>query len=357
MLKRIGAPLWLTLMFSLAAALFVTPASAQVEEPLGIGLEGFPYPYPVRFLPLVQEGEKLRMGFMDVSPEGEANGRTVLLLHGRNFPSSYWQGVIKTLTASGNRVIVPDQIGFGKSTKPTFDLHFDDLARNTAAILDELGVEKVDIVGHSMGGMLGVRFARTYPERVERIVFAAPIGLEDYRLYVPPAPLDRLIEIETKVTAESFRRQLVTAYSVTLPPEALDPYVEARTRIRGSADYPRWLRAFASSGQMIWREPVVHDIPLLPQPVLFVMGENDHLAPGRNAAPEAVRAEIRARLLAGVDRRAAFGQPGRSRGRSRHRLGGRRFRFQGHPAELAGRRAHPASPALSTGRPDRRRGL
>lgn len=43
---------------------------------------------------------------------------------------------------------------------------------------------------------------------------------------------------------------------------------------------------------MIWREPVVHEIPLLPQKVLFVMGENDHLAPGRDFAPEPMRAQM-----------------------------------------------------------------
>ena len=45
-----------------------------------------------------------------------------------------------------------------------------------------------------MGGMLAARFARMYPERVEKIVLAAPIGLEDYRLYVPPIPAERLME-------------------------------------------------------------------------------------------------------------------------------------------------------------------
>jgi pimeloyl-ACP methyl ester carboxylesterase len=43
---------------------------------------------------------------------------------------------------------------------------------------------------------------------------------------------------------------------------------------------------------MIWREPVVYEIPLLTQPVLFVMGENDRLAPGRNFAPQDVRAKM-----------------------------------------------------------------
>ena len=273
----------------------VVPSSAavaQIEEPYGIALEGFAYPHPVRTLPLTHEGERLRMAYMDVRPDGDGNGRTVLLLHGRNFPSSYWEGAIKTLIQAGYRVIVPDQIGFGKSSKPAFDLHFDDLARQTMTLLDELGVEKADVIGHSMGGMLAVRFARTYPERIERIVLAAPIGLEDYRIYVPPAPLERLIDTEAKVTPETFRRQLMTGYAPTLSEEAIEPYVRARTRIRDSAEYPRWLRSFASSAQMIWREPVVQEIPLLPQPVLFIMGENDHLAPGRDAAPEAVRAQM-----------------------------------------------------------------
>jgi len=57
------------------------------------------------------------------------------LLHGRNFPSSYWAPVIRTLVDAGYRVVVPDQIGFGKSSKPAADLHFDTLARNTIALL------------------------------------------------------------------------------------------------------------------------------------------------------------------------------------------------------------------------------
>ena len=147
-------------------------------------------------------GERLNMAYMDVAPEGDSNGRTALLLHSRNFPSSYWQTTIKALAADGYRVVVPDQIGFGKSSKPLTDLHFDALARNTAALLNSLGIETVDIVAHSMGGMLATRFARTYPARVERMVLAAPIGLEDYRLYVPPAQSEKLIEQEAKVTPQ-----------------------------------------------------------------------------------------------------------------------------------------------------------
>jgi pimeloyl-ACP methyl ester carboxylesterase len=267
-------------------------AEPAVEEPFGIALEGFAYPYPVEFLPLTLYGEALRMAHMDVTPAGEPNGRAVLLLHGRNFPSSYWQGTIQALSEAGYRVIAPDQIGFNKSSKPSFDLHLDELARNTAALLDALGIDKVSLVGHSMGGMLSVRFARAHPGRVDKIVLVAPIGLEDYRLYVPDLPPDKLMAIEEKVTAESYLNQLMKGYSLTLSEEAVTPYVATRTRIKESAEYPRWLRVFVNSALMIWREPVAHEIPLLPQDVLFVMGENDHLAPGRDFAPEAVRNEM-----------------------------------------------------------------
>ena len=282
------------LFAALAALLVASPVSAAEgipREPYGIDLEGFPYPYPVNLLPLVNDGEPLLMAYMDVGP-AQANGRVVVLLHGRNFPSSYWAPVIKTLTEAGYRVVVPDQIGFGKSSKPSGELHFDALARNTIALLDALQIPKADIVAHSMGGMLAVRIARAYPSRVGHLVLTAPIGLEDFRLYVPPVPTEKIMENEDKLTADGYRKQLETNYALKLPPEEIAPFIDSRFNIKGSADYPRWLRAFVASYQMIYREPVVHEIPLLSQPTLFVMGADDHNAPGRPNAPEALRPKM-----------------------------------------------------------------
>src|ERR1051326_2030213 len=170
-----------------ASALFVA-SGVRAAEAYGIGLEGFPYPYPVSMLAVPTEGEALRMAYMDVNPTGGANGRTVLLLHGRNFPSSYWEPTIKALTAAGYRVVVPDQIGFGNSSKPLFELSFD---------------------------MLGVPFSRAYPARVDRLVLEAPIGLEDYRNFAPPVETERLLAIEDALTPDGYRQQLVTNYSLT----------------------------------------------------------------------------------------------------------------------------------------------
>jgi pimeloyl-ACP methyl ester carboxylesterase len=279
-------------LFSATALLLPSlSAGAAEREPYGIGLEGFAYPYPVNMLPLVNDDEQVRMAYMDVAP-AQPNGRVVVLLHGRNFPSSYWAPVIKTLNDAGYRVLVPDQIGFGKSSKPSADLHFDTLARNTIALLDHLQITKADIVAHSLGGMLGVRIARAFPDRINHLLLAAPIGLEDYRFYVPPTPTEKILESEDKLTADGYRKQLETNYSLKLPPDQVTPFIDARFNIKASSEYPRWLRAFVSSAQMIYREPVVHEIPLITEPTLFVMGSDDHNAPGRPNAPEALRPKM-----------------------------------------------------------------
>ncbi len=296
-MDRWAIRLWLVLGIALLPAVLLPAVAARaddgnaVREPYGIGLEGFAYPYPVAMLDLVNDGEPVRMAYMDVAP-ATPNGRAVLLLHGRNFPSSYWAPVIRTLTSAGYRVIVPDQVGFGKSSKPQGELHFDTLARNTLALLDHLKLAEVDVVAHSLGGMLAVRLVRAAPDRVRHLLLAAPIGLEDYRLYVPPTPTEKILDNEDRLTPEAYRKQLVTNYSLTLPPEAITPFIDARFNIKGAADYPRWLRAFVSSAQMIYREPVAHEIALIERPTLIVMGENDHNAPGRANAPESLRPKM-----------------------------------------------------------------
>src|SRR4029079_8219320 len=126
-------------------------------------------------------GQDARLAYMDIAPEGQANGRSVVLLHGMNFFGEYWTATINVLRKAGFRVIVPDQIGFGRSSKPIIPYNFHDMALNTRKILEKLGIAKVSVVGHSMGGMLAARFSASYPDIVERTVLYNPIGLSDTR--------------------------------------------------------------------------------------------------------------------------------------------------------------------------------
>src|ERR1035437_3601200 len=100
------------ILLAIATTTAILPRTIQAEEPqpLSITLEEYSYPYPVSYLPLSIEGQDLTMAYMDVLPKERWNGKTVVLLHGKNFFGAYWKDTIALLTESGYRVIVPDQI-------------------------------------------------------------------------------------------------------------------------------------------------------------------------------------------------------------------------------------------------------
>ena len=120
-------------------------------------------------------------------------------MHGKNFGGYYWANVIAFLCSNGYRVVVPDQIGWGKSSKPDIRYSFHLLAANTAQLLDTLGVKRATVIGHSTGGMLAARFALSYPDRASQLVLEGPLGMEDYRV-IPRSTDDELYQQELKNT-------------------------------------------------------------------------------------------------------------------------------------------------------------
>src|SRR5262245_59270612 len=133
-----------------AAMSLSSPASAADEGPAyGPELQGFEYPFPVERYRFSSQGQELEMAYLDVKPSNP-NGRTVVMLHGKNFCAATWEGAIKALTAAGYRVIAPDQIGFCKSSKPErYQFTVQQLAGNTHALLASLGIEHAVMMGHS----------------------------------------------------------------------------------------------------------------------------------------------------------------------------------------------------------------
>ncbi len=226
------------------------------------------------------------MAYMDVAAKGAANGRTVVLMHGKNFGGYYWANVVESLSGAGYRVIVPDQIGWGKSSKPDIRYSFHLLAANTAQLLDQLNVRAVDVVGHSTGGMLAVRFSLLYPERVSHLILEDPLGMEDYR-QGPPQTDEELYQAEMNNTDPERLRTFFKRYFVTSGPEVWGPLAEVPIRVALSAEYPRWAKASALAYQMIYQQPVRSEYPLLKPPVLFIAGEQDRTAPlSPKASPE-----------------------------------------------------------------------
>lgn len=253
---------------------------SQKKQALSITLENVDYAYTVKFLPLSVEGQDLRMAYMDIKPL-QPNGSAVMLFHGKNFAGYYWTNVIKALSDGGYRVIVPDQIGFGKSSKAIINYSFHILAGFNKQLLDSLGIKKAALVGHSMGGMLASRFALLFPENTSQLILTNPIGLEDYKTFVPYASTENLYRTELKTTPESVKKYYKSSYFVEWKPE-YDELVRIAAGVTGSSDFPRAAKVAALTSQMIYEQPVVYEFPQLKVPVLLLIGTQDKTIVGKS---------------------------------------------------------------------------
>lgn len=270
----------------IAATVMLVPVHADPY------LADFPYPFPVDRHDLRSQGQDLWMSYMDVAP-AKPNGRAAVLLHGKNFCGATWESALRALNGAGYRVIVPDQVGFCRSAKPRayqFSLH--QLAANTHALIEKLGVERPIVIGHSMGGMVGIRYALMHPEDTAALVLVNPIGLEDWRAKgVPLATIDELYARERKTTAESIRKyQQAIYYHGEWRPE-YDRWVDmlASMYTGKDGDLVAWNQALTSD--MLLSQPVIYEIDQIRVPTLLLIGLKDTTALGKDRAPaEAAKA-------------------------------------------------------------------
>jgi pimeloyl-ACP methyl ester carboxylesterase len=281
------------LLLALLAALPAAAAEAPATKDLGGRLERAEYPYPVTMFPVQSQGQALDMAYMDLKP-ATPNGHTAVLLHGKNFCGPYWQATAERLRGEGWRVVIPDQVGFCKSSKPKgyqYSLH--QLAANTHALLESLGVQKATVVAHSMGGMVGTRYALMYPAAVEKLVLVDPIGLEDWKQKgVPWRSVDQWYQSELKTTYDTIKAyQLKSYYDGTWKPE-YDQWalLQAGQYVGDGLQESAW--AGALTYDMIYTQPVVHEFGDIRVPTVLIIGQRDRTAIGKDAAPPAVQAKL-----------------------------------------------------------------
>jgi pimeloyl-ACP methyl ester carboxylesterase len=277
------------LLIAFALQTFVAIAQKDTTR-VSSTLDHVQYPFAVNYLLFNQEGEELKMVYMDVQP-ATPNGKVVVLLHGKNFNGAYWEQTARKLSADGFRVIIPDQIGFGKSTKPKhFQYSFHQLASNTKRILDTLGVPTVSMVGHSMGGMLACRFTLLYPAMVDKLILENPIGLEDYSMAVPYQSVDRWYQRELKQTYSSLKAyQQKNYYDGKWKPE-YERWLTMLSDWTTLPSYPLIALNSARAFDMIMTQPVVYEFWRIEKPTLLIIGQRDRTAIGKDLMPEEQRA-------------------------------------------------------------------
>ena len=255
-------------------------------------LSTYEYPYPVKLYRFRSQGEDLKMAYMYL-PAKEQGKPVITLLHGKNFNAAYWKSTAEYLQSQGYGVLMPDQIGFGKSSKEDeYQYSFAALAANTKNLQASLGLEKTILVGHSMGGMLASRFALLYPEAVEKLILLNPIGLENYLQFVEYKDVDFFYENERAKTPE----KLIAYQKKNYYDGAWSAEYEALAypligQIQGE-DWDDVAKVNALTFDMVFTQPVIEEFKDFKVPVSLIIGTRDRTGPGRGWMKEGVEYEL-----------------------------------------------------------------
>jgi len=256
------------------------PPSEPPEEwgAISATLQEIPYPYPVHYLELHLHGQDVRLAYMDVAPRGEPLGRSVMIFHGMNFTGPGYAGTIDALADAGFRVIVPDRIGFGRSTAVVIPDNLNQKAHDAMSLLDHLGVSQTAVLGHSYGGMLATRFGLLYPSVATHLVIVNQIGLTDQRLSRPWTDTEVVYRAQLGTTYQDIARLHASYYPVWQPQYLEGVRIQYGQTLSG--DWPTLARIRAGQQQIVYSDPVVYDWPHIRTKTLVIGGEMD----GRTAA-------------------------------------------------------------------------
>lgn len=102
-------------------------------------------------------------------------GEPVVLVHGWMVSGAVWNPIVDALVDGGKRLIIPDQRGAGRSGKPGQGHGLDDYAADLLALVDAVGLDRFELIGHSMGGQIAQLAATTLGDRLASMRLLCPV--------------------------------------------------------------------------------------------------------------------------------------------------------------------------------------
>jgi 2-hydroxymuconate-semialdehyde hydrolase len=222
-------------------------------------------------------GHRVRTGTFDTNVHDRGTGAPVVLVHGSGPGVSAWanwRGVVPVLSERF-RVIAPDMVGFGFTDRPAgIDYRREVWVRQAIDLLDELGLDRVDIVGNSFGGAIALALAIAHPQRVRRLVLMGSVGVS----FPITEGLDRvwgyqpsLAEMRAMLDIFAFDRGLVT-----------DELAELRHRASIRPGFQESFSAMFPAPRQAHVDALASDeaaIRALPHETLVIHGRDDRVIP------------------------------------------------------------------------------
>jgi pimeloyl-ACP methyl ester carboxylesterase len=234
------------------------------------------YPFETHWVDL-PGGE--RIAYIDQG-QGE---QTIILIHGLGSYLPAWKKNVPELSKN-YRVIAIDLPGYGKSDKLPHSGQMTYYAGVVNEFAGALGLDKVVLGGHSMGGQISMVTAMYYPERVSKIILAAPAGFERFTegqkewfksvMTVRGVMLTHVEDIISNL-----------GYNFYKLPDDAEFMITDRIAMRSAEDFEAYCYAVVQSVSGMVNEAMYDHLPEITQPTLILFGENDNLIPNRFLNP------------------------------------------------------------------------
>jgi 4,5:9,10-diseco-3-hydroxy-5,9,17-trioxoandrosta-1(10),2-diene-4-oate hydrolase len=231
-----------------------------------------------------EHGELTLAYYEDGAPGDLGGGLPLVMLHGGGPGASSWSNFGPALPRFGERLrtILVDQPGFGASDKPAVQGNYYRFsAEYVVALLDELGLDRVHLLGNSLGGGTAMRLALSHPDRVGRLVLMGPGGLSLNLFHADPTEgVQRLMDFAADPTREKLRAFISTM--VVNQGLVTDGLVEERF---ADATAPGAQEAMRSMGMSFWNPETAEDGMLwreahrLRKHTLLTWGREDRVNP------------------------------------------------------------------------------
>lgn len=210
----------------------------------------------------------------------------ILFIHGLGGTRRHWGQTLPALSKE-YRALAVDLPGYGDSRLQEVPedslLHF--FANSLLALMDSLSLSKTHVVGHSMGGQIAMLLALEHPERIQKLVLAAPAGIEAFteaegqglRTYAATA-------YPQKLTEEKIRQNYTLNFYQT--PEGAEELIQERLALNESSYFPIYANVLIKAVEGMLDTPLASRLPELEPPVLILFGKEDQLIPNRYLHPE-----------------------------------------------------------------------
>ena len=205
-------------------------------------------------------------------------GPVVLFLHGFPFDKSMWNDQVEALTAAGFRIVAPDLRGLGETTVGGEVSTMEDMARDAAALLDDLRIDEAVVCGLSLGGYVAFEFVHLFPARVRGLVLAGTRA---------PADNEQEKAAREQQVQTMLRAGMVPISIATLPKllaertRSAKPDVVKRVRTMITGSTPKG--ASAAQRGMAERRDYSADLPHIDTPTLIIVGREDSIRPVSDA--------------------------------------------------------------------------